>query len=117
MAVKDSGGGPGSSNTVWDVVITAALMTDYNFRGVTQSNHGRRPRPASSRATTSTRTCQGYGGVSGESIDFPNRAAAEVDLYGGIRPTFDKLALDFGFWYYSYPGGQCYNSAIAGCSG
>jgi hypothetical protein len=37
---------------------------------------------------------QAYAGVSGESIDFPNRAAAEIDLYGGIRPTFGKLALD-----------------------
>jgi hypothetical protein len=23
----------------WDVVVTAALMTDYNFRGISQSNH------------------------------------------------------------------------------
>jgi hypothetical protein len=37
---------------------------------------------------------QAYAGVSGESLDFPNRAAAEIDLYGGIRPTFGKLALD-----------------------
>jgi len=28
------------------------------------------------------------------SIDFPNRAAAEIDLYGGVRPTFGKLALE-----------------------
>ncbi len=51
---------------------------------------------------------QYYAGISGESIDFPNNAAAEIDFYGGIRPTFDKLALDFGFWYYWYPGGNCY---------
>jgi hypothetical protein len=25
-----------------------------------------------------------------------------------VRPTFDKLALDFGVWYYYYPGGQCF---------
>ena len=25
-----------------------------------------------------------------------------------MRPTFDKLALDFGVWYYYYPGGQCF---------
>jgi len=49
--------------------------------------------------------------VSGESIDFPNRAAAEIDFYGGIRPTFDKFAFDFGAWYYFYPGGQCFNVA------
>ncbi len=38
-----------------------------------------------------------YAGISGESISFPNRAAAEIDLYGGIRPTFGPLALDFGY--------------------
>jgi hypothetical protein len=43
---------------------------------------------------------QAYAGISGESIEFPNRAAAEIDLYGGIRPTFGKLALDGGFYYY-----------------
>jgi uncharacterized protein (TIGR02001 family) len=92
----------------WDVAITAALMTDYNFRGITQSSHN-----PSTQATFEPRynfssTLQGYVGLSGESIDFPNNAAAEIDFYGGIRPTFDKLALDFGFWYYWYPGGKCY---------
>jgi uncharacterized protein (TIGR02001 family) len=96
----------------WDVAITAALMTDYNFRGITQSAH-----EPSTQATFEPRynfssTLQGYVGLSGESIDFPNHAAAEIDMYGGIRPTFDKLALDFGFWYYWYPGGQCYSGAL-----
>jgi len=99
----------------WDVAITAALMTDYNFRGITQSAHH-----PSTQATFEPRynfnsSWQGYVGLSGESIDFPNHAAAEIDLYGGIRPTFDKLALDFGIWEYWYPGGQCYNSALASC--
>jgi hypothetical protein len=35
-----------------------------------------------------------YTGISGESIDFPNRAAAEIDLYSSVRPTLDKFALD-----------------------
>ncbi len=104
----------------WDVAITAAIMTDYNFRGITQSAH-----QPSAQATFEPRynfnsTWQGYAGLSAESIDFPNNAAAEIDLYGGIRPTFDKLALDFGFWYYWYPGGNCYGGGgggISGCSG
>ena len=53
---------------------------------------------------------QWYAGISGESIDFPNHAAAEIDFYGGFRPTFDKLALDFGVWEYYYPGGKCFNA-------
>jgi uncharacterized protein (TIGR02001 family) len=101
----------------WDVAITAALMTDYNFRGITQSAHN-----PSTQATFEPRynfnsTWQGYVGLSGESIDFPNNAAAEIDFYGGIRPTFDKLALDFGAWYYWYPGGNCYGTTAAGNPG
>src|SRR6202040_1805142 len=30
-----------------------------------------------------------------------------VDCYGGVRPTFGAVALDFGLWGYLYPGGQC----------
>jgi uncharacterized protein (TIGR02001 family) len=100
----------------WDVVVTAALMTDYNFRGITQSDH-----KASTQAGFELRynwnaNWQSYAGLSGESISFANNPAAEIDFYGGIRPTFDKLALDFGAWYYYYPGGQCFNTAAL-CAG
>ena len=90
----------------WDVAITAALMTDYNFRGITQSAHNPSTQAGFEPRYNFNSTWQGYVGISGESIDFPNHAAAEIDFYGGIRPTFDKLALDFGFWYYWYPGRQ-----------
>jgi len=33
-----------------------------------------------------------------------------------VRPTFDKLALDFGIWDYWYPGGNCFNT-VAFCGG
>jgi hypothetical protein len=93
----------------WDVAITAALMTDYNFRGVTQSAHKPSTQAGFELRYTQSPQWQYYAGISGESIDFPNRAAAEIDFYGGVRPTFDKLALDFGVWYYYYPGGECFN--------
>jgi uncharacterized protein (TIGR02001 family) len=96
----------------WDVVVTAAIMNDYNFRGITQSAHQWSDQGGFEVRYNWTPTVQAYAGVSGESIDFPNRAAAEIDFYGGIRPTFDKLALDFGGWYYYYPGGQCFNTAL-----
>lgn len=95
----------------WDVVVTAALMNDYNFRGITQSDHKPSTQGGFELRYNSSSTLQWYGGVSGESIDFPNNAAAEIDGYFGVRPTFDKLALDFGFWEYYYPGGNCYNTA------
>ncbi len=93
----------------WDVAITAALMTDYNFRGITQSDHKASTQAGFEARYNFNKDWQGYAGISGESIDFPNHAAAEIDFYGGIRPTFDKLALDFGVWYYYYPGGECFN--------
>jgi hypothetical protein len=93
----------------WDSAFGAALMSDYNFRGITQSNHKPSVAAYFEPRYNFNDSLQGYVGVSGESISFPNRAAAEIDFYGGIRPTFGKLALDFGFWEYWYPGGQCFN--------
>jgi uncharacterized protein (TIGR02001 family) len=52
-----------------------------------------------------------YVGTSAESIKLPNHAAAEVDFWGGIRPTFGPVSFDFGFWYYSYPGGEGFYTA------
>jgi uncharacterized protein (TIGR02001 family) len=94
----------------WDFAFGDAIMTDYIFRGVTQSAH--RPSVAAyfEPRYNFNDSLQGYVGVSSESIDFPNHADAEVDFYGGIRPTFGKLALDFGAWYYYYPQGQCFNT-------
>ena len=83
-------------------------MTDYNFRGITQSAHNPSTQAGFELRYNQSSSLQCYAGISGESIDFPNNAAAEIDFYGGFRPTFDKLALDFGFWYYWYPGGNCY---------
>jgi uncharacterized protein (TIGR02001 family) len=108
MAVKAPPAPPPASP--WDVVVTAALMSDYNFRGITQSNHNPSTQAGFELRYNWTPSWQGYVGVSGESINFSNNAAAEIDFYGGIRPTFDKLALDFGAWYYYYPGGQCFNT-------
>jgi uncharacterized protein (TIGR02001 family) len=102
---------PAPAPPPWDFVITGALMNDYNFRGITQSNHRPSTQAGFEYRYNYNPNLQGYVGVSGESIDFPNDAAAEIDLYGGIRPTFDKLALDFGVWEYYYPDGKCFNTA------
>src|SRR5262245_34482568 len=102
---------------VFDIAFGSAIMTDYIFRGVSQSN--RKPSVAAyfEPRWNINPDWQLYAGIAGESISFPNRAAAEIDFYGGIRPTFGKLALDFGVWYYWYPGGTCYNAAALCTSG
>jgi len=91
----------------WDIAFGSAIMSDYVFRGITQSNH----RPSVSAyfepRYNVTKDLQLYIGTSFESISFANRAAAEVDIYGGIRPTFGAFAFDFGVFGYLYPGGTC----------
>jgi hypothetical protein len=105
---------PAPATNPWDFAFGSALMSDYNFRGITQSNHKPSVAAYFEPRYNITDSLQAYVGVSGESISFPNRAAAEIDFYGGIRPTFGKLALDFGFWEYYYPGGQCFNDLAVG---
>jgi uncharacterized protein (TIGR02001 family) len=100
----------------WDLAFGSALTTDYLFRGVTQSNHKPSVNAYFEPRWNINPDNQLYLGVAGNSIAFPNRAAAEIDFYGGWRPTIGKLALDFGAWYYWYPGGQCFNTA-AFCGG
>lgn len=94
----------------WDIGFGSAIMSDYIFRGITQSNHKPSVAAYFEPRYNFNGNLQGYLGISAESISFPNRAAAEIDFYGGIRPTFGKLALDFGGWYYYYPGGDCFSN-------
>jgi uncharacterized protein (TIGR02001 family) len=96
----------------WDVAFGGGITSDYIFRGITQSNHKPSVTAYFEPRYNVTKDLQYYVGIAGESISFPNRAAAEVDIYGGFRPTFGPLALDFGVWYYWYPGGQCFNGSL-----
>jgi uncharacterized protein (TIGR02001 family) len=95
----------------WDIAFGSAIMNDYVFRGITQSNHKPSVAAYFEPRYNVNKDLQLYVGLSGESISFPNRAAAEIDIYGGIRPTFGMFAFDFGAWGYLYPGGQCFGGA------
>jgi len=98
----------------WDIAFGSALMNDYVFRGVTQSNHKPSVAAYFEPRYNVTKDLQLYVGVAGESISFANRAAAEIDVYGGIRPTFGAFAFDFGVWGYLYPGGSCADNVLTG---
>jgi hypothetical protein len=100
----------------WDLAFGAAIASDYIWRGITQSAH--EPSVASyfEPRYNVTKDLQLYVGIGGASIAFPNRAAAEIDFYAGVRPTFDKLSFDFGVWYYWYPGGQCFSTGNQPCA-
>jgi uncharacterized protein Gcw-chp len=101
---------PAPPPSPWDIAFGSAIMNDYIFRGVTQSGHKPSVAAYFEPRYNINSNWQVYGGISGESIKFANNAAAEIDFYGGVRPTFGPLAFDFGFWYYYYPGGKCYGT-------
>ena len=101
----------------WDLAFGSAIMNDYIFRGVTQSNHNPSAAAYFEPRYNINKDTQLYIGTSFESISFPNRAAAETDIYGGIRPTFGAAAFDFGLFGYLYPGGSCFNAAAGPGSG
>ena len=110
MAVKAVKAPPPVAFDPWDLAFGSAIMNDYVFRGVTQSNHKPSVAAYFEPRYNINKDTQLYIGVAGESISFANRAAAEVDIYGGIRPTIGMFAFDFGVWGYLYPGGQCFGS-------
>ena len=100
----------------WDFAFGSAIASDYIFRGVTQSQHKPSVAMYFEPRYNVNKDLQLYAGLGGASINFPNHAAGEVDVYGGIRPTFGKISFDFGAWLYWYPGGQCFNAAVPSCS-
>ena len=86
---------PAAAPSPWDVAFGAAVMNDYVFRGITQSNHR-----VSGAAYIEPRyninpNLQLYVGTAVETIKFPNDATVELDLYGAL-PTFGQIALDLG---------------------
>jgi uncharacterized protein (TIGR02001 family) len=90
----------------FDIAFGGGIMSDYIFRGITQSNHN-----ASPTAYFEPRYKEFYVGIAGSGIDWPadaahllNSPSAEVDFYGGWRPTVGKWTFDFGYIYYRYPG-------------
>ncbi|WOH82895.1 TorF family putative porin [Bradyrhizobium sp. BEA-2-5] len=119
MAVKAVKAPPPAPFDPWDVAFGAGIMSDYIFRGITQSNHNPSVTAYFEPRYNVNKDLQLYIGTAAASISFPNRAAAEVDIYGGIRPTFGMFAFDFGVWGYLYPGGSCYygGGAVADFAG
>jgi uncharacterized protein (TIGR02001 family) len=117
MPVKAAKAPPPAPFDPWDLAFGSAIMNDYIFRGVTQSNHNPSGAAYFEPRYNVNKDLQLYIGTSFESISFPNRAAAETDIYGGIRPTFGAAAFDFGLFGYLYPGGSCFNAAAFPGSG
>jgi hypothetical protein len=102
------------ANTPWDFAFGGALMSDYNFRGISASDH----RPAVSAYFEPrydfSRDLQAYVNVMTNSLTLPNGPPTVVEIYGGARSTFDRLALDFGVWEHWFPTRECFNFQAPG---
>lgn len=77
-----------------------AFTSDYVFRGISQSNEEPTIQGGFDWAHPDTGL---YLGVWGSGVDF-NDATTEIDLYGGIGGSVDKLSWKAGGIYYYYPG-------------
>jgi len=86
----------------WDIAFGGAMMTDYNFRGISQSNKGSSVTAYAETRYTVSPNWQYYAGSQYWAVTLPTNPTCECDFYGGVRPTFGSLAFDFGGIYYYY---------------
>jgi uncharacterized protein (TIGR02001 family) len=95
----------------FELAYGASVSTDYNFRGVSQSNRDW-SFGGYLEARVNNPAGQWYLGVAGWRVEWPGPAgpyaftdpSAEVDFIGGWRKTWDKFSVDIGAIYYYYPG-------------
>jgi uncharacterized protein (TIGR02001 family) len=87
----------------FDIAFGGGIMSDYNFRGISQSDRGPAVTAYFEPRYNINPNLQLYAGVAGTSVKLATDPTAEIDFYAGIRPTFGPVAFDFGFIYYWYP--------------
>jgi hypothetical protein len=118
MPAKAPKAAPAAAPSPWDIAFGAAVMSDYNFRGISQSDRGPAGFAYFEPRFNVTPDIQIYGGIAATSVKLATDPAAEVDLYGGIRPTFGPVAFDFGAIYYWYPNeNQFCGTGVPPCLG
>jgi uncharacterized protein (TIGR02001 family) len=83
---------------------TATVVTDYRFRGLSQTNKNF----AVQGSLTATHASGFYVSAWGSSIDdyVAGGSDQEIDLIGGYKHTFSGTTVDVGVLYYFYPGSQ-----------
>jgi uncharacterized protein (TIGR02001 family) len=91
---------PAATPTWIDFTFGGRIASDYNFRGISQSDRGFSPQGYGEVQLFDNLV---YGGVAAYGVDLPTRPFAEVDLTAGVRPKFGPLTFDFGVIRYVYP--------------
>jgi len=91
---------PDPSTTSLELLFGARYQTDYNSRGVSQSN-----RNGSFQTYAELQLLDNlfYLGFATQQVDLVTRPPVEQDFTGGFRPKVGPLRFDFGFLYYNYP--------------
>jgi len=96
-----------------EVSYNAAVVTDYVWRGFTQTDNGLAIQGGADYSDASGV----YAGVWGSNVDFGGDDSIEYDLYAGYAMETNGLGLDFGFIAYSYDdAGNVANEIYAGVS-
>jgi uncharacterized protein (TIGR02001 family) len=90
---------PTDSDATFDAKFNAALTSDYNYRGYTLSNH-----LPSVSSNVELDYSIFFTSVNGASVQFPGLSHFQMTNTVGLRPVFDKLTIEGGVGYYSYPG-------------
>lgn len=84
-----------------DVSSTVAIVSDYDWRGITQSDNS----PALQLSLDYGHESGWYIGAWGSNIDFGTpKPQTEVDVYTGFAQSVGDLGYDVGVNYYGYPG-------------
>src|SRR5438045_3149546 len=79
----------------FDLAVGGGLQSDYNFRGISQSDRGPDVFGYVEPRCNITKDIQLYAGLWGWSTKLPTTPTGEFDIYGGVRLTFGQFA--FGF--------------------
>jgi uncharacterized protein (TIGR02001 family) len=95
---------PVAAPSPWDVAFGLATTSDYDLRGVSQSNHKPAQQGYFEVDYTAADWVKFYAGVWGSSL-WTGLANAEFDITAGVRFTWGNFGLDIGNIYYYYPGG------------
>jgi uncharacterized protein (TIGR02001 family) len=85
----------------WTVSGNATLISDYRFRGFTQTDHG----PAFQGGFDVAHKSGFYLGNWNSNVlsNFFNGASLEMDFYGGYKGSVGPFSYDLGAIYYYYP--------------
>ncbi len=101
---------PIAAPSPWDIAFGTAFTTDYELRGVSQSNHKAAVQGYFEVDYTANDWLKLYAGIWGSSLASYN-ANAEIDPSAGVRLTFGNFGLDLGYVYYYYPDGTAGTNA------